>query len=243
MSMDWPVAQIPQEPVANHPAGILMPLRWKDHGDLRILVDADELDVFVSSDDLYALAEYEDTEHHPHPTLLPVVTWSRNPGDPLVEMFTLADAVLVLEHAPTHQTRELLDWIRVTVPLVLNDEVLDNAVNLESFCDAYTVRQAAMILDRDPAIAIGQNTLFQHLDHIGWSSRDWAGHWRPSSHALRHKLLTIRDVTIRSGTRAAAPYPQLYITPAGLAELRRTLHALDRTPVAPTAPETLPIPE
>lgn len=250
MSTDWPVAQIPSGPVANHPGGILMPLRWEHHGDLRILVDEDDLDIFIAAEDLYALAELEPAEDaafdphaHPHPHLRPLVTWSRNVGDPLVAMYSLTDAVTVLEHSPTHQTAELLTWMRHTLPYVLRDEVLDSAVGLESFCDAYTVQQAAMILDRDPAIRIGRTTLFAHLEQIAWAHRDLAGHWEPTSYAVRHQLLTVRDVTIRARTRAAERYPQVYVTKTGLEELRRTLHALDQNPPVQPAPEALPIPE
>lgn len=243
--MDWPVAQIPTEPVANHPAGIFMPLRWEHHGDLRILVDEDDLDVFVSAEDIYSLAELEDAlvDGHPHPQLRPLITWARNPGELLLEMYPLTDAIAVLEHAPTHQTSELLDWIRQTLPYVLRDEVLDHAVGLENFCDAYTVQQAAMILDRDPAISIGRTSLFAHLASIEWAERDFVGHWSPTSYALRHKLLTIRDIVIRARTKAAAAYPQIYVTKTGLDTLRGTLHALDKKPPELPAPETLPLPD
>lgn len=244
MSMDWPVAQIPTTPLPNHPGGILMPLRWEHHGDLRILVDEDDLDIFVAAADLYALAELEGHRaNHPHPNLRPLITWARHAGDPLVDMYALVDAVAVLEHAPTHQTHELLVWLRNTLPYVLRDEVLDNAVGLESFCDAYTVQQAAMILDRDPAISIGRNSLFTHLEHIAWAHRDLAGNWQPTSYAVRHQVLTIRNVIIRAHTRAAAQYPQIYVTKTGLTELRVTLHALNTQQPAQAAPEALPIPE
>lgn len=238
----WPVAEIPTPPVANHPAGVLIPLRWAMHGDLRILVD--ELDVFVSADDLLDLAELIGPRAYDvHPTLRPDVTWSKSPGEPLLHLFPLADALAVLDHAPTHQTLELREWLREQLPLVLRDEVIDRAIGLEGFLDAYTVSQAALILDRDPGISIGQRSLFQHLEHIGWADRDLVGHWRPTRHATRHGYLTIREVLIRPRVRAIAAYPQIYVTPAGLAELRHTLHALNPDPPEFTAPETLPIPD
>lgn len=241
VSMDWPVAQIPATPVPNHPAGVFIPLRWPHHGDLRILVD--DLEVFTSADDLYALAEYEDPDVHPHPTLVPTITWSKNVGDPLLLLYPLADAITVLEHAPTHQTAELLAWLRVQLPLVLRDEVIDAALGLEGFLDAYTVSQAARILDSDPAVSIGQKSLFQHLELVGWAERDLAGHWHPTRVATRAGLLTIRDILIRHGKHHATPYPQIYVTEAGLAELRRTLHALWSAPPGHPEPDTLPIPE
>lgn len=233
----WPVAEIPTPPVANHPTGEQIPLRWPHHGDLRILVDVDTLEAFVVAADLHALAEL-DAEADLHPSIRPSTTWAKRPGAPLIEHYTLADAVAVLEHNPTHQTRELLAWMRVQIPDVLHDDVIDHAVGLETFCTAYSVRQAAMILDRDPAVNLGRTRLFEHLERFGWTYRDIASHWRPTALATRHHLVTVRDVTVMPGTRAAAPYPQLMITPTGLAELRRLLHALH-----PDTPATLPAPE
>jgi hypothetical protein len=240
--MDWPVAKIPTTPVANHPTGVLIPIRWPHHGDLRVLVD--DLEVFISADDLYALAELEaEGDVHPHPQLTPDVTWSKNPGDPLLHMYTLTDAIAVLEHTPTHQTGELLEWMRISLPLHIREEAIDAAIGLESFLDAYTVSQAARILDGDPAVSIGQKSLFKHLDYIGWATRDLAGQWHPNRVATRAGFLTIRDVLIRHGKHQVSAYPQIYVTAAGLAELRRTLHALWSAPPGPAEPETLPIPD
>ena len=237
----WPVAAIPTEPVPNHPEGEQIPLRWVHHGDLRVLVDVDTLEAFVVADDLHVLAEL-DVDAGLHPTIRPSTTWAKRPGAPLIEHYTLADAVAVLEHNPTHQTSELLEWMRVQIPDVLRDDVIDHTVGLETFCTAYSVRQAAMILDRDPAVRLGRTRLFEQLERFGWTYRDVANHWRPTALAIRHHLITVRDVTVLPGTRAAAPYPQLMITPAGLTELRRLLHALHpETPATPTAPERLPI--
>lgn len=238
MSMNWPVAEIPTTPSPNHPSGVMIPLRWPHHGDLRILVD--ELDVFAAADDLYALAEYEDTDQHPHPVLRPRVTWARQTGDPLLTMYPLADAVAVLEHAPTHQTAEMLAWLRDFLPTVLRDEVIDAAIGLEDFLEAYTVSQAARILDRDPAVSIGQKSLFRHLEHIGWAERDLAGTWHPTRPAIRGHFLTVREILIRPGRGQAVPYQQVYVTEAGITELRRTLHALYAAPPGEHPPETLP---
>lgn len=241
ITSDWLVAPIPTPPVANHPAGEQLPLRWPHHGDLRILVDVDTLEAFTAAEDLIALAELDDIDvDELHPTIRPTITWAKNDGADLLEHYTLADAVAVLQHNPTHQTGELLAWMREQIPAALADEVIDHAVGLESFCTAYTAQQAAMILDRDPAIAIGRTRLFGHLEQIGWARRDEAGHWTPTSAARQHHRLTIRTVTIQAGTRSAAPYPQLYITPDGLNELRHSLHALHTdTPATPPAPAPL----
>lgn len=239
MSMDWPVAQIPTPPVANHRTGVLMILHWPDHGDLRILVD--DPNVFIAAEQLHALAELEDGFEHP--TVVAHTTWARRESDPLTAFYTLPDAMAVLDHSPTHVTAELLAWFREQLPLATGDEAIDKAIGLASFTDAWTVRQAAMVLDGDPQITIGRTRLFAHLNHIGWVHRDHTGHWAPRQAALRAGHLTLRDIIIRSGTRAAETYTQLYVTETGLAELRRTLHALNPAPPDHPEPETLPIPE
>lgn len=239
MIVNWPVAEIPTTPSPNHPSGVMIPLRWPHHGDLRILVD--ELDVFVAADDLIDLAELIGPRAYDvHPTLRPNVTWAKQTGDPLVAMYPLTDAIAVLEHSPTHQTAELLAWLRAQLPLVLRDEVIDATIGLENFLDAYTVSQAARILDRDPAVSIGQKSLFRHLEHIEWAERDLANIWRPTRLAIRGHFLTVRDVVIRHGRGQAIPYQQLYVTETGLAELRSTLHALYTAPPDEHLPETLP---
>ncbi|MHC9046778.1 phage antirepressor KilAC domain-containing protein [Microbacterium saperdae] len=236
----WPVAPIPAPPTANHPTGVLIPLRWPLHGDLRILVD--ELNVFVASEDLHALAEFDDG--YAHPTVTARITWARTTGAPLTPFYTLAEAMAVLDHNPTHATGELLAWFREQLPLATGDEAIDHAIGLVSFTDAWTVRQAAMILDRDPQISIGRTRLFAHLEHIGWAQRAFAtGTWAPLPYATRHGYLTLRDIIIRSGTRAAEAYTQLYVTEDGLTELRRSLNALYPAPPDPVEPEQLPIPD
>lgn len=239
---DWDFAPIPTPPTPTRTTGVLIPLRWHHHGDLRILVDETAVhDVFVSAADLRTLAEYEEDADYPHPTLRPHVTWAKRPGAELLEFYPLADALAVIDHAPTHVTGDMVEWLREQLPLVLRDEVIDATIGLEDFLTSYTVAQAARILDADPAVSIGQRSLFEHLSHIGWAQRDLVGHWMPTRHATRQGLLTIRAIVIRPRTKQAAPYPQLYVTPAGLAELRRTLHALHPTTPSAPPPEQLPL--
>ncbi|WP_223172485.1 phage antirepressor KilAC domain-containing protein [Microbacterium sp. NIBRBAC000506063] len=167
--------------------------------------------------------------------------WRRNADAELTPMYDLASAVAVLEHTPTHQTTELLEWMGETLPEILDDEVLAGAVPLEPHTAAFTVAHAAEILDRDPTVSIGRQSLFAHLEHIGWAERHPDGHWQPTATARRHHWLTIRAVVIRAGN-SRRYYDQLYITQTGLTELRRTLHALHSEPVL-FEPETLPIPD
>lgn len=249
MTTSWPVAPIPEDhPRPTLTAGVLIPLRWPLHGDLRIVID-DALNVsssspavHISADDIHALAQLEDEDETPHPTIRPRATWGRTDGAELISLYTLHEAVAVLEHAPTHATGELLDWIRQMIPLVTGDEVLNDVIGLESFLDAYTVAQAALILDRDPHLALGRQRLFAQLHRLGWATRDDAGRWAPTPTATRGHFLTLRTVTILAGTRAAEPYRQLYVTRAGLAELRHALGALHTEPPDPDTNALLPLP-
>lgn len=243
MSQPWPVAQIPAPPAADRAAGAaLMIHRWPHHGNLRILVTVDRKDVLIAVDDLHALAEFDDDYEHPTATKR-LLTWSRQPDTSPADFYTLVDAMAALDHNPTHATGELLEWFREQLPLATGDAAIDNAIGLVAFTDAWTVQQAAMILDRDPQISTGRTRLFEHLAAIGWAQRDLTGHWAPLPYATRHELLTLREITIRSGTRAAEGYAQLYVTKDGLAQLRKSLHALHEQPPDLPAPETLPIPE
>ena len=236
----WPVAPIPAaSPAPTVTGAALMILRWPHHGNLSILVTVDAADVLVAADELHALAEFDDEYSHPTITTR-LLTYSRQ-HDPAA-FYTLADAMAVLDHNPTHVTGELLEWFRVQLPLATGDAAIDNAIGLTAFTDAWTVQQAALILDRDPQITIGRTRLFKHLERLEWIHRDIIGRWSPLPYATRHGLLTLRDITIRSGTRNAEDYQQLYVTQAGLAELRRTLHALNPDPPDVVEPEQLPIP-
>lgn len=231
---EWSVAPIPTDAHPDLTGGTVTPVRWPHHGDLRVVVVDDE--VYVAVADLTALAGID---------LDPVwpvqVAWAKNPDATIVLLYMLRDAARVLEDAGTEQAACLGEWMLSTVPEVLTAQEEDYATRLESFRTGHTVQQAAGILDRDPAVSIGRQSLFEHLQLIGWAERALDGTWQPTAAAIADHVVTIRMVTVRAG-KTVAPYPQLYITPAGLTELRRTLRALH--PDAPTTPapaEQLPI--
>lgn len=225
--IEWPVAQIPDPELATIPAGTpMLPLRWPHHGDLRILVpghrDGVTPSVWVAAEDLLQLLDFGfELEDVVRPG--EVGTW-RDPAGPLVEVWPLADATRFAADFPTHQTVELIEWLQDTLPAVVTDEVLDGAVGLESFLGTWTVQQAAIILDRDPAVTIGRKRLFDHLHQLGLVDRDDAGRWTPTGLAIRHGWLTVRGVHI-SGGPSRGRYDQVHVTSAGLAHLRETLGA------------------
>lgn len=106
---------------------------------------------------------------------------------------------------------------------------------MPSFLDAVTVRKAAALLDADPAISIGQTTLFEHMASIGWIERTGAdAAWQLTPLARRFDWLTTRNVIVRR-----KHYRQVYVTPRGLAALQISLHGIAGPPAEPAPHPTL----
>lgn len=85
----------------------------------------------------------------------------------------------------------------------------------------YSTRDAAQILDRDPAIATGQNRLFEYLYSIGWIDRTS----RPYQRQVEAGRLSTRVQSYihpHSGETVVAK-PQVRITVKGLHELHKRL--------------------
>jgi hypothetical protein len=200
--------------------------RWPFHGDLHIEIRDDR--IYLAVVDVEALAGIPPWAHGE--TLIGE-DWTELGGQPY---YLLHDAVARCEAEETTRAGEFLTWLDVTLRELLADDVLDQAQHVPGFFGSYPVRRAAELLRNDPAISIGQNTLFAHMAHQGWIERP-TGDWTITTHAHRNGWLTIRDVTIPAATKdRRRSYPQIYITPEGLDELRRTLYALN--PAAPVIP-------
>lgn len=83
----------------------------------------------------------------------------------------------------------------------------------------YSVREAAYILNRDPAIDTGQNRLFNELRRMRViDSRDI-----PYADHARHVRLRARSFTNRATNEEVAAKPQVRITAEGLAYLHKKL--------------------
>ncbi|WP_439593988.1 phage antirepressor KilAC domain-containing protein [Microbacterium sp.] len=206
--------------------------RWLGHGNLHILVERDR--VFVRADQVEQLAGIPPWGRGEQ---LLDDDWFEHAGNPY---YPLEDAVSRCEFEGTATAAAFLEWLSDTVDELLIDEVLDQAQHIPGFIGSHPVRRAAELLDADPAISIGRTSLFAHMHHIGWIDRE-AGDWQMTTLARRNGWLTLRDVTIPAANRQRRrTYPQIYVTPAGLAELRRTLHALNtHAPVPATTQATL----
>lgn len=200
---------------------------WPGHGDLRIEIRDDV--VYLRADQVERLARIQ--------------PWST--GETLIEdhwpatfaghpYYELDVAVARCEAADTEHATAFLIWLAEQLEQLLTDETIDAAVRPASFTESHPVDRAARILDADPAISIGRNGLFAHMHALGWIERP-TGDWTITGLARRSGWLTTRGVQIPATTKARMRvYPQIYITPAGLDELRRTLHALN--PATPDIP-------
>jgi hypothetical protein len=205
--------------------------RWIGNGDLTIVVDSA---VYARADQVEQLAGIRPWSGGE--TLLGD-TWAREIDGHAY--YDLDDAIARCEAADTAQAAAFLTWLRTTIGELLTDEVLDLAQRSPAFIGSYPIRVAARLLSEDPSITIGQQGLFAHLEQIGWTERDGPD-WAMTILARRNGWLAVRDVTIPAANRAhRRTYPQLHVTPAGLHELARTLHALhpDREPERPPHPQ------
>lgn len=154
-----------------------------------------------------------------------------------VEYYELETAVARCEAADTPQAAEFVVWLRGQIDLLLDDEAIDQAHQLPSFIGSYQVHSAARMLSEEPGIRMTRQTLFAHMHALGWLDRV-DDVWTITSLARRNGWLTVREVSIPApGKARARAYPQTYITPAGLAELRTTLQP---APAPPTTPGTTP---
>ena len=136
----------------------------------------------------------------------------------------------------------LLRFLEEELPAYLTPDALEAAHRAPSFAEAYTVAAAARLLDEDPAISMGRDRLFEHMEAIGWIERNpadprnpGADVWIPTSLPTSRDWVALRTVLV-GPRKSARPYLQIHITNAGLTELRTSLLALARPAAAPTHP-------
>lgn len=203
--------------------------RWHGHGNLLIVVDG-----------AYTYLRAEDVEH-----LAGIPTWGEGDtvlGDewPLdldgMHFYLLADALRRCEQHGTRGAADFTTWLLDFLAGV-DDAVLELAHQPVPFTEALTVTQAARQLSADLGITLGRDQLFAHLDAFDWIGRNSPEHdWVIDPTAHRLDLLTLRTVIVPAPNRdRRRAYPQVHVTPRGLAELARRL-----TPT-PTPPPTPPL--
>lgn len=188
--------------------------RMPGRGNLRITIDGAYTYLNVGDFEHLVLGGLVDGDDRGLVTLPSALDWARAQG--------------------TERAMEFVLWVQDFLAGV-DDEVLEQAHRMPSFLDAVTVRKAAALLDADPAISIGQTTLFEHMASIGWIERTGAdAAWQLTPLARRFDWLTTRNVIVRR-----KHYRQVYVTPRGLAALQISLHGIAGPPAEPAPHPTL----
>lgn len=99
----------------------------------------------------------------------------------------------------------------------------------------FSVGAAAKVLSRDPAIEIGRDRLFKHMETLGWIFRTKGrrAHWEASQQkAVKTGRLTHKLSSPFFNERTQEweqPAPTIRITPKGLNELHQSLGGSDQT--------------
>ncbi|QYF98933.1 phage antirepressor KilAC domain-containing protein [Microbacterium sp. PAMC21962] len=203
--------------------------RMPGAGDLWIFVDAGAM--FMRADQVEAIAGIP-----PWSTgelLVEAGTWETIDGH---VCYPVEVAIARCEAAATPPASRFLDWVR-TVLEATDDDALDKAQLVPSFIGSHPVHVAARILSEDPEVTIGRNGLFEVMHQAGWLDRS-GGDWTVTHVARRNGWLTVRNIPVPG--RGRTPYPQTYVTPAGLVELQRLLTAGRRhSPPEPAQHPTL----
>lgn len=217
-----------------NPTHRLIP-RWEGHGNLTVhVVDGH---VYLRADQVEQLAGIPPWTGG---ETLVDEEWFEVDGHPC---YSVEDAVARCEAHATDTAAAFLAWLDTTLEGLLADDVLELAHKPVGFTTSYTVSRAAKVLSRDPAIEIGMHGLFDHMRAQGWIHRDHPhSDWQLSKGTgpVMAGWLTIREVLVpAAGKIRRRMYSQIYITPHGLEQLRRTLHALNESPPPDTPAPTL----
>lgn len=203
--------------------------RMPGAGDLWVFVDGGAM--YLRADQVEAIAGIP-----PWSTgelLVDVDTWETIDGH---VCYPVEAAIARCEAAATPAASRFLAWLREILTST-DDDALDKAQLVPSFIGSHPVHVAARILSEDPEITIGRDGLFAFMHEAGWLNRE-GGDWAVTHTARRNGWLTVRNVPVPG--RGRVPYPQTYITPAGLVELQQRLTAGRRhSPPEPTQHPTL----
>lgn len=183
-------------------------------GDLWVYVDAGAM--YLRADHVEALAGIPPWAGGE--TLLDVDAWETIDGH---VCYPVEVAIARCEAASTVPAGRFLDWLRSVLEST-DDDALDKAQLVPSFIGSHPVHVAARTLSEDPEITVGRDGLFEFMHQAGWLDRQ-GNDWTVTHTARRNGWLTVRNVPVPG--RGRVPYPQTYITPAGMVELQRRLTA------------------
>lgn len=201
--------------------------RWLGHGDLTVVITPDR--VYLRADQVEALAGIP--PWGTGSTLLPD-EWPLDVDG--IDFYDIDTATTMCEQHDTALAAEFVAWVNGFLTTV-DGVVLEQAHRVTPFTESLTVAQAARALDADPAITMGRDRLFELLEQQGWIERNSTHHdWTVTARAHYADWVTLRAVNVPDGHKTRR-YLQVHVTPAGMTELRRILHALGRGDPPPAA--------
>lgn len=240
--------------VATMTAPVIVPLRWYGHHvDIRAALRDEDQPLFFALDVMNALnIDRELLAAHraytsglipylPRQTqYLPGLLDETDCPAPLVTG-AVASSMATARAEPS-LADEFVAWVAETTRALTEPDTAASARHPEpgvvelAAGGTYSVRRAALILSRDPALDYGQNTLFTAMrDSLGWITRD-LGIWIPTDDAMRQGWLLRHRVKIRTDR---VTYPQVRVTDAGLRELHSRLGGIATLNLDPAPTLTL----
>lgn len=222
----------------------VVPLRWDRHGvDVCAVIDQTGLS-FVARDVLEALSHdtsvLQNSPAHAWATEHAAATQRDHAAGARWNRQQLHD-ILIRDGDPDADTADFLTWIGEQVE-EFHRVGLDNLARITlngprparptpppgaepaaaaepAPAEHYSVAATAKILDRDPAITIGRDALFDLLHKWGWIEKR-ADVWTPNREVVFLGYLTTVDNRVPN---TSTLYPQVCITPVGIAALHQRL--------------------
>ena len=227
--------------------------RWFGFGDVRAILDPERglllnavdvckyLEIDVESEyDLFAQAH---RWHWPVDVVhvdLPQPAWREpDPTDP-TDYLTVIACHQLADRFLNDYTPAFLQWLTELLEVqeqVGTETIVAKATPVPEAAlgKSFSIARAARILSGDPAIDLGQDSLFLAMKAKGWVHRV-DGVWRPSEDLIKIGFL-VRQPTRIPGQRQL--YPQVRITEAGMQSLHRELQGVAALNLAETPHLTL----
>jgi hypothetical protein len=223
---------------------IISVYRWYEHGDLRVHLPHPAGPLFAAAD-VCELLELDVPTYHDHRTDLTEYLWPgavtalEGSDDP---WYTVAEAIRVAENNPSHLTPLFLAYVQEIMAGItaaglerLVDDATPTPEAARDLSRTWSVRLAARALSKDPALTLGQNSLFEAMQAIGWIHRV-DSIWQPDPDLVKRGLLLQQHERIRGHKEL---YPRIRITVTGMRELHQRLGGIATLTLDPEPTLTL----